>query len=164
MRKSLLNALPLALSACNVFVAWKIWSLITGSTIPAMVVISESMAPAFHRGDLILLWNRTRNINVGDIPVVWFEEQSLPMVHRCIQSYWEAGQDGPRQHFLTKGDNNDVDDVGLYPPGRTSVHRNEVVGNVAAYVPFLGWLAIAPREVLHKVLVASSRYRVVSRR
>ncbi|EME79515.1 uncharacterized protein MYCFIDRAFT_124842, partial [Pseudocercospora fijiensis CIRAD86] len=140
--QSLLKALSLTLSACHVFMAWKIWSLVTATAFPAMVVISESMAPAFHRGDLILLWNRTSDINVGDIPVVWFKEQSLPMVHRCVQSYWEDGQNGPIQHFLTKGDNNDADDTSLYPPRRTSVRRNEVVGNVIAYIPFLGWLII----------------------
>lgn len=48
-------------------------------------VISESMAPTFHRGDILLLWNRTSTIEVGDIPVVWFEDSHMPMVHRVIK-------------------------------------------------------------------------------
>lgn len=55
-----------------------------------MVVISESMAPAFHRGDIIFLWNRSKLVNVGDIPVVWFKSQPLPMVHRAVQVFGEG--------------------------------------------------------------------------
>lgn len=52
-----------------------------------------------------------------------------------------------RQHIVTKGDNNEVDDVSLYPPGRNRVLRSEIRGVVRGYVPFLGWAVIAPREV-----------------
>lgn len=55
-----------------------------------MCVISESMAPAFHRGDLIFLWNRPSLIHVGDIPVVWFSGNAYPMVHRAVQVYGDA--------------------------------------------------------------------------
>lgn len=51
-----------------------------------------------------------------------------------------------RQHFLTKGDNNELDDVSLYPGTRTTVSRDEVVGFVRGYVPFLGWLVIKFQE------------------
>ncbi|GAW25708.1 putative signal peptidase I [Rosellinia necatrix] len=40
-------------------------------------------------------------------------------------------------------DNNDLDDVALYPGERTSVYRSEVVGFVRGYVPYLGWIVIA---------------------
>lgn len=43
------------------------------------------MAPAFHRGDVLLLWNRTSTIHVGEIPVVWFSGNPLPMVHRAVK-------------------------------------------------------------------------------
>lgn len=55
-----------------------------------MVVLSESMAPAFHRGDLIFLWNRTDTVRVGEIPVCWFAGEPLPMVHRVVQVYHTA--------------------------------------------------------------------------
>lgn len=35
-----------------------------------------------------------------------------------------------------------MDDASLYPEGRTLVMRDEVVGFVGGYVPFLGWLVI----------------------
>lgn len=72
------------------YMLWKLLCLITGSSIPMMVVISESMAPAFHRGDIIFLWNRSKLVNVGDIPVVWFKSQPLPMVHRAVQVFGEG--------------------------------------------------------------------------
>lgn len=85
--KSILTLL-LLLTAPYMF--WKLLCLITGSSIPIMVVISESMAPAFHRGDIIFLWNRSKLVNVGDIPVVWFRSQPLPMVHRAVQVFGDG--------------------------------------------------------------------------
>jgi signal peptidase len=91
MRHHLLSLLYPLLAVSSIFVSWKSCSIITGSDIPIVVVVSESMAPAFHRGDLLILWNRDRTVRVGDVPVVWFTDQHLPMVHRAIQSYWDEG-------------------------------------------------------------------------
>lgn len=63
---------------------WKGLSVLAASSVPMVSVISESMAPAFHRGDLLFLSNRSSTIHVGDIPVVWFSGRPLPMVHRAI--------------------------------------------------------------------------------
>ena len=54
----------------------------------------------------------------------------------------------PRQLIVTKGDNNEFDDVSLYPQGRAFISRDEVVGLVRGYVPFLGWVVIALQEVV----------------
>lgn len=51
-----------------------------------------------------------------------------------------------RQFILTKGDNNDGDDVALYPPGQLMVGREEVVGLVKGYLPYVGWLSIGLQE------------------
>lgn len=53
----------------------------------------------------------------------------------------------PRQHIRTKGDNNLFNDVLLYPRGREYFSRDEIVGFVNGYVPFLGWIVIGIREV-----------------
>jgi signal peptidase I len=47
---------------------------------------------------------------------------------------------------LTKGDNVPLDDVALYPEGQKWVYRDQIVGVVRGYVPFLGWIAIWLRE------------------
>lgn len=54
-----------------------------------------------------------------------------------------------RQGFLTKGDNNENDDVVLYPEGRTLVNRSEVVGFVRGYVPWLGWFVIGFQDNIY---------------
>lgn len=48
------------------------------------------MAPAFHRGDILLLSNRRSFAQVGDIPVVWFAGSPLPMVHRVVEVFYES--------------------------------------------------------------------------
>lgn len=53
-----------------------------------------------------------------------------------------------RQQILTKGDNNEIDDVVLYPPGRQWVARDEVIGVVRGFLPMLGWATIFPKEML----------------
>ncbi|KAF4815966.1 Signal peptidase complex catalytic subunit SEC11 [Colletotrichum siamense] len=95
------------------FMAWKALSLATNCAYPAMVVLSESMEPAFSRGDIILLAN-WQEVEVGDIPVIWFQGQPLPMVHRAVEVLFADGQE---RLILTKGDNNEINDVVLYPFG-----------------------------------------------
>lgn len=53
-----------------------------------------------------------------------------------------------RQLVVTKGDNNNVDDVPMYPPGRAFVTRDEIVGVVVGYVPYLGWVSIALQKAI----------------
>lgn len=88
-RQLLHHALSILLAISHAYMAWKAFSLVTNSSSPVMVVISESMAPAFHRGDLLLLSNWNPHIHIGDIPVVWIDGAILPMVHRAVGSRWE---------------------------------------------------------------------------
>jgi len=79
-----LNALKVLLVPATVYMLLEAASVISDSCYPIVVVISESMEPAFGRGDLLLLSNRKRIIEVGDIPVCWFPGNPLRMVHRAI--------------------------------------------------------------------------------
>ncbi|KAI9923918.1 hypothetical protein ASPWEDRAFT_67270 [Aspergillus wentii DTO 134E9] len=142
-RRLLTEAFPVLWAIASIFMAWKALCALTGTAHPIMVVTSESMSPAFHRGDLILLWNRKEQIQAGDIPVVWFPGRPLPMVHRAIKVSQDVDNHGlSRQVILTKGDNNVADDVGLYPGRRTFVYRDEIIGLVRGYVPSLGWASL----------------------
>ncbi|KAF3398988.1 Signal peptidase complex catalytic subunit sec11 [Talaromyces pinophilus] len=153
LRALLSVALPILLTLTFPLMTWKALSIMTASPSPVMCVISESMAPAFHRGDLIFLSNRPSLIHAGDIPVVWFTGNPYPMVHRAVQVYSaDSVMDNKivprsfRQFVVTKGDNNEIMDVPLYPPGREYVLREEIVGFVRGYVPLLGWVVIALQE------------------
>jgi signal peptidase len=65
---------------------WKGLIVVTGSESPIVVVLSGSMEPAFHRGDLLLLTNyREEPIRAGDIVVFRIEGRDIPIVHRVIK-------------------------------------------------------------------------------
>lgn len=85
LRSSLAFFLAMLTALSTPFMALKGLCVLTDSAVPIVCVISESMAPAFHRGDILFLWNRTTAVQAGDIPVVWFDDNPLPMVHRVIK-------------------------------------------------------------------------------
>jgi|SRR5688572_18601243 len=94
VRQYIKQPLSSLLLLSHVFMAWKALSILTLSSHPVHVIISASMEPAFQRGDIIFIWNRTEVISVGDIPVIWFENYPLPMTHRAIKVLWEPSRDG----------------------------------------------------------------------
>ncbi|KAJ3198645.1 hypothetical protein HDU82_001160, partial [Entophlyctis luteolus] len=82
------------------------------------------MEPAFQRGDLLLLSMFNTPVKVGDITVFKIEGKPVPI------------------YLLTKGDNNPVDDRGLYNRNQLWVTQKEVVGRVTAYMPYIGMVTI----------------------
>ncbi|KZL82221.1 signal peptidase [Colletotrichum incanum] len=113
MRAALASALPILRPAATLYMAWKLLCLVINSPYPAMVVLTDSMMPAFQPGDVILLSNQTTYVVDG------------------------------RQLIRTKGDNNEIDDVALYAPGQTYVYRGQIIGLVRGYLPRIGLLTIA---------------------
>jgi len=43
---------------------------------------------------------------------------------------------------LTKGDNNEVDDRGLYVENRLWLHKKDLMGKVRGYAPYIGIVTI----------------------
>lgn len=69
-----------------IFTALMLWrglSLWTGSESPVVVVLSGSMEPGFHRGDILFLnmW-REDKFDPGDVIVFQVEGRGIPIVHR----------------------------------------------------------------------------------
>lgn len=65
---------------------WKGLMVVTGSESPIVVVLSGSMEPAFHRGDLLFLTNIPEEpVRVGEIVVFKVEGRDIPIVHRVIK-------------------------------------------------------------------------------
>jgi signal peptidase len=87
LRQLLHQCLTFLLVVSAVFMQWKSLSLITDSPSPVVVVISESMEPAFQWGNLLFLWNRDNVIEIGEIAVRWFGGRNLPTVHRVVKSF-----------------------------------------------------------------------------
>ena len=48
--------------------------------------------------------------------------------------------------FLTKGDNNSVDDLGLYAPGQLWLTKKDVVGRARGFLPYVGMVTIYMNE------------------
>ena len=76
-------------------------------------------------------------IENGDIVVYQIESEKVPIVHRIsgLQRVWEEDKDGKkvmRSKFLTKGDNNPVDDRGLYDRGQYYLDERNIIGHVYA--------------------------------
>lgn len=120
---------------------WKSLCLITNSSSPLVVVLSGSMEPAFHRGDILFLWNRSPVQKVGDIVVYELDGKQIPIVHRVMNEHHREGSE--RQLLLTKGDNNAQNDLSLYSRGKSYLERqNDVLGTVVGFLPQLGYVTI----------------------
>ncbi|CAN9461958.1 unnamed protein product, partial [Alternaria alternata] len=63
------QVLNFALVLSTAFMMWKGLSVVSDSPSPIVVVLSGSMEPAFQRGDLLFLWNRGADTQVGEIVV-----------------------------------------------------------------------------------------------
>ncbi|KAL3496867.1 ubiquitin-conjugating enzyme/RWD-like protein [Aspergillus germanicus] len=147
-RQTLAQVLSFGLVLSTAFMLWKGLSIATASSSPIVVVLSGSMEPAFQRGDLLFLWNRSPRAEIGEIVVYNVKGKDIPIVHRVVRSFPEVegkrktvkevpeSSPVPPNMLLTKGDNNIADDTELYARGQEYLHREEdIVGSVRGYMP-----------------------------
>lgn len=142
---------------------WKGLMVVTGSESPIVVVLSGSMEPAFHRGDLLFLTNYPDEpVRVGEIVVFKVEGRDIPIVHRVLKLHEKYDRsyiyftiimlncfccrENGTVKFLTKGDNNSVDDRGLYAPGQLWLTKKDVVGRARGFLPYVGMVTILMNE------------------
>ncbi|KAF2351379.1 Peptidase S26B [Trinorchestia longiramus] len=146
-RQMMYQGLNFAMIVSSALMIWKGLMVVTGSESPIVVVLSGSMEPAFQRGDLLFLTNYEKDpINVGEIVVFKVEGRDIPIVHRVIKVHQGDLDDNNSVKFLTKGDNNNVDDRGLYAQGQVWLTRKDVVGRARGYVPYIGIVTIIMNE------------------
>ncbi len=89
MLSTLASALPGLRYVVTLAIAWTFLCRVLHTNHPAMVVLTESMLPTYHPGDVVFLSNRTKHMRVGDVPVVWFPDSPLPMMHRVSKTIHE---------------------------------------------------------------------------
>ncbi|KAJ7657308.1 signal peptidase I [Mycena polygramma] len=150
IRKILLQGQIVALSLTSMFMVHTAFGMLVNCKTPVFVVLSGSMEPGIHRGDLLVLSNFMPNdYKTGDITVYEVAGDKIPIVHRVVQTHVAPVGDCveylnseciPRQ-LLTKGDNNDVDDIALYK-GLERLENKHVVGKVQCIIPFVGYASI----------------------
>ncbi|PGH07107.1 signal peptidase I [Polytolypa hystricis UAMH7299] len=168
LRQTLTQVLNFALVLSTAFMLWKGISVVSASESPIVVVLSGSMEPAFQRGDLLFLWNRSPRVEVGEVVVYNVRGKDIPIVHRVVRAFGDgegevkktnkAGKKGkrtttpteptePTHKLLTKGDNNIADDTELYARGQDYLDRkSDIVGSVRGYVPAVGYVTILLSE------------------
>jgi signal peptidase len=152
-RNMLEQIVSLVLVVGSAFFIWK--SFIVGSYCesPIVVVLSGSMEPAYSRGDILFLSHYPGELDVGDHVVYDLRGQQIPIVHRLMQRL-----EHPKGYelFLTKGDNNRIDDRGLYQGGQQWLRREEIFGVIHGYIPYAGIFTIWVNDYLwFKYLVIS---------
>ena len=141
-RQTVLQWLSLALVVTSALMLWKTLVLATQSESPVVVVLSGSMEPGLRRGDLLLLENRPRRTEIGEVVVFNIRGRSVPIVHRIIRAHDALKSGGGERLMLTKGDNNYADDVGLYAPGQRWLTERDVIGRARIFLPHVGRLTI----------------------
>lgn len=135
-----MQVVSLGMLLSGALITYKVFMLISNSESPIVVVLSGSMEPGVHRGDLLLLTNYERERLVsGDIVVYKLPERNVPIVHRIIKIHED---DDLKVKILSKGDNNIPDDRELYGPGRDWLDKPMIVGRAFAFLPYAGMLTI----------------------
>eukprot|EP01088_Endostelium_zonatum_P004799 TRINITY_DN16143_c0_g1_i1.p1 TRINITY_DN16143_c0_g1~~TRINITY_DN16143_c0_g1_i1.p1 ORF type:complete len:181 (+),score=14.78 TRINITY_DN16143_c0_g1_i1:94-636(+) len=142
-RQLLIQAISFGLIVASALMIWKTLMIITRSESPIVVVLSGSMEPAFYKGDLLFLYMSDGPIRAGEIVVFKLEGRQIPIVHRVMKVHEKANGE---VEFLTKGDNNPVDDRGLYPPGQLWLKREHVIGRVKGFLPYVGQVTIVMND------------------
>ena len=109
----------------------------TGTPMPIVSVVSESMEPILHRGDLVFVV-RADDLKIGDIVIYQSRHDPKTIIHRVV----EKREDG----YITQGDNrrtnptSDLDLQGVITP-------NRIGGKLVFAVPLLGY----PRLALYAI-------------
>ncbi|CAO3639898.1 unnamed protein product [Cunninghamella blakesleeana] len=141
-----MNARQVALQVLNILTVlasalmiWKSLALALNNESPIVVVLSGSMEPAFHRGDLLIL-QQNKPVQINDICVFKLPGREVPIVHRVIKLHDDAKTG--KQYLLTKGDNNTGDDRLLYDRRQMWIHEDHIVGKVRGFVPYVGMVTI----------------------
>ncbi|XP_046585444.1 signal peptidase complex catalytic subunit SEC11C-like isoform X2 [Haliotis rubra] len=145
VRQVYYRVLKLLLFMLTPVMLWVGLMVLTNCNMPVLVVTSGDLYPSFlNRGDVLFLTNyKEEPIRVGEIVVFKVEGRDIPIVHRVLKVH---EKENGTVKILTKGDNNIVDDRGLYPPGKFWLERRDIVGVVKGYVSYLGIAAIILQE------------------
>mmetsp|Transcript_14661 Transcript_14661/g.19031 ORF Transcript_14661/g.19031 Transcript_14661/m.19031 type:complete len:167 (+) Transcript_14661:106-606(+) len=128
-------------------------AFLTSCEMPLLVLQPGAMQPGYSRGDLLVLDGRRKKVNVGDMVAFKIENRSIPIVHRVLKVHEKASG---LVDLLTKGDNNRVDDRGLYAPGQQFINREDILGRAVGTLRYVGMVTIILNDypALKYVLVA----------
>ena len=112
-------------------------ALALSTDMPIVAVESNSMVPAFHKGDMLVLQGISQEqLSMGDVIVFDQPSGGTPIVHRVVA----INSDGT---FQTKGDANSGQ-----LSYEKSISYSQVHGRVVMIMPYLGWIKIGMTQYL----------------
>jgi len=160
-RQFVMQVLNLACIVFSALMLWKGLMVATKSESPVVVVLSGSMEPGFHRGDILFLTMYHEDpIVPGDVVVFQIEGRDIPIVHRTMNVHEKADKSIA---VLTKGDNNQVDDRGLYAHRQLFIGKKEIMGRAQGFLPYVGMITIWLNDYpwLKYILIGSMGFFVI---
>lgn len=95
------------------------------------MVVSGSMKPSINVGDVIIVKQTTKNLEVGNI-ITFLDDSNNVVTHRIVNIVLKDN----KTFYQTKGDNNNSSDVGLVPP-------QNILGKYCFKISYLGSVVIA---------------------
>ncbi len=165
-KKIIIAVVLISIAFFGSFLVYFILQISFNTESPIVVVVSGSMEPQIHEGDLLFVMGiEPENIKNGTIEdkdgdIIVFNAQGLwplapiePIVHRVIEKY----QINNTWYFRTKGDANALPDPEEFPETR-------VIGVVVGGIPYIGWVKIFLTEsgLLIPLLVIISALLIIS--
>ncbi len=165
-KKIIIAVVMISIAFFGSFLVYFILQVSFNTETPIVVVVSGSMEPQIHKGDLLFVMGREpENIKNGTIidkdgDIIVFNAQGLwpsaplePIVHRVIDKY----QVGDTWYFRTKGDANSIPDAAPIPESR-------VIGVIVGGIPYIGWVKIFLTDsgLLIPLLVIISALLIIS--
>jgi len=165
-KKIIIAVVMISIAFLGSFLVYFILQISFNTETPIVVVVSGSMEPQIHEGDMLFVMGiEPENIKSGTIEdktgdIIVFNAQGLwstapidPIVHRVINKY----QIGDTWYFETKGDANAIRDA-------TAIPESRVIGVVVGGIPYIGWVKIFLTEsgLLIPLLVIISALLIIS--
>ena len=130
----------------SVFAIYFLLQLLLNTQYPVVIVISDSMEPNIHKGDLLFvrgiapedIRNGTIEDQDGDVVVydargLWDGAPNDPVVHRVVNKWYNESTQ--KWYFYTKGDANFHIDMAVIPEDR--IH-----GVIFGGIPYIGLIKI----------------------
>ncbi|KAG9405266.1 Signal peptidase complex catalytic subunit [Aphanomyces cochlioides] len=124
----------------SIFMLWKGVVGLTGGESPIVIVLSERFVQSYGRGDILLVDNNKHNIESGHIVVFKIHGREIPTAHRDLEVRTRASDN--TKFYLTKGDDNNAFDRGIYGPGQLWLQHEDIVGVARGFIPYLGYVNI----------------------
>ncbi len=158
-KKIIIAIVMISIAFFGSFLVYFILQISLNTESPIVVVISGSMEPTIHEGDLLFVRGTNADqTEVGDVIVfdareLWTGAPQEPIVHRVIGKYL----DGDTWMFITKGDANSLQDNAPVP-------ESAIIGVVVGGIPYIGWIKIFLEEsgLLIPLLVIISALLIIS--